>query len=189
MKTGGGYGPRLLSVLVADGLRVHTCPKTASTSISKAMSGLKKWHENPEDVGGEYRWMVVRHPLDRLVSAYCHFCLGAQLGIIGMGIRKGMSFGDFLHIALRNPYGDKHLTPQFMFAGPRKFDRLCRLENLSKEWIELRKMFPLLRPIQVRNKSHHDPWPGFYTSVQRTAAELAYAADMALFESSDPFPQ
>lgn len=174
------------TVLVTPGLRVHTCPKNASTSISKAMKGLKKWHANPEDAGGEYRWMAVRHPLDRLVSAYCHFCLGAQLGIIQMGICKGMPFGDFLHTALSNPYGDKHLTPQFMYAGPRKFDRLCRLENLAKEWIDLRKMFPLLRPIQVRNKSHHDPWTGFYTPAQRKAAELIYAADMALFESSSP---
>lgn len=171
------------TVLVADGLRVHKVFKVASATISDAMSSVAVRMARPEERGQEYRWMVCRHPLDRLVSVFTYFCTGRYLGRIEMGICKGMPWDDFLHVALGNPYGDKHLRPQIIAAGPYPLDKLCWLEDLTEEWEVLRERFSYLLPLKWLMKTEHKPWQEYYTPSQRIRAEVIYAHDLVLYES------
>lgn len=171
------------TVLVADGLRVHKIFKVASATISDAMSNMFIRNAEPEEEGLEYRWMVCRHPLDRLVSAFTFFCTGKYEGYITMGVCKGMPWVDFLRVVLNNPYGDKHFRPQFIAAGPHKIDKLCRLENLAEEWEVLQKRFSGLFSLKWLQKTEHEPWPTYYTTKQRVLAEAVYSRDMTLYES------
>jgi len=148
------------------------------------MKGWARSRASPTEAGPEYRWGVVRHPLDRLVSAHSYFCRGEQPGVIKMGICRGMPWDDFLHTALSNPYGDKHLRPQHINIGPHRFDRLGRLENLSAEWIELQKRFPALGNIRWLTKTGHGAWETYYTDEQRKRAETVFAADVELYARS-----
>ncbi len=172
------------TVLVADGLRVHKNFKVASATLSDAMSNVFIRNANPEEEGPEYRWMVCRHPLDRLVSAFTFFCTGQYEGHVGMGVCRGMPWVDFLRVVLNNPYGDKHFRPQFIAAGPHRIDKLCRLEHLVEEWEVLRKQFTGLFPLKWLQKTEHASWKEYYTAKQRVLAEAVYTGDMTLYESA-----
>ncbi len=183
----------MMTTIAVEGLRVHHSPKVAFTSTCFAIPNAR--YVKAEEEGPEYRWMVVRHPLDRLVSCWAFFCqsedktrLGSQHSLISAGCYRGMPFDEFLDAILSNPAVNMHTMAQVRFAGPHKFDRICRLVNLQAEWAALRKMFPCLTAIDVRNRSIHDEWESYYTPAHRQRAERVYAADMALFEASDPNP-
>ena len=176
------------NVMLIDGLRVHTVPKVGSASIDKALRRFTNRHASPDEPGEEYRWMVVRHPLDRLVSAWAYFCKkdGPPKTMQGIGTFSWMPFGEWLERVLPDPSVNSHVQPQVDFKGPFRMDRLCRLENLNSEWKALRGRFPCILPVERWNKTTHDPWPSYYTPAQRSAAERAFAADIDLYESSTP---
>jgi hypothetical protein len=183
---------RMKNVMVVDGLRVHICPKVATASISAAMHGTKYRHVFPEEQGPEYRWMCVRHPLDRLVSFWSFFCksdtdheIKGQHDVLKLGYRYQMPFNEFLDIALQHHYLNAHTSKQTHFAGKNSFDRLCRLENLPQEWAILQEKFPfLVKPLPLTHKSKHDNWQEYYTSSQRSRAEKVFFEDVGLYENA-----
>ena len=67
------------NVLVFGGLRIHTVPKVASTSISAAMATSDFRRATPHEESDDWRFMVVRHPLERLVSAWQFFTPAKRL--------------------------------------------------------------------------------------------------------------
>ena len=184
------------NVLVADGLRVHICPKVASASISAAMIGVRYNHTFTEEEGPEYRWMVVRHPLDRLVSCWAFFCnsetpleIDGQHDIKTLGYRYGMPFDEFLDIAIESHAKNAHTEKQILYAGNHKFDRLCRLENIAAEWSALRKRFLMLkRPLIVTHQSKHGHWSEYYSDLQSEKAMNVFAEDLELYHRADKNP-
>ena len=180
------------NVMVAKGLKIHFCPKVASRSISDAMYKVRYRLEYPIASGG-YHWMVVRHPLDRLVSCWAFFCNGPNKAVLSnalaisdqevaepIGYKHGMTFGAFLNIALRKHDLNLHTVKQVEFAG--HLDHICRLENLEEEWAVLIERFPFLRPLAHANKSDHNEWPKHYSSIDRQRAEEVFSEDVELFE-------
>ena len=183
----------LRNVMVADGLRVHICPKVATASISAAMHGVMYHHESPFQNGDEYRWMCVRHPLDRLVSCWAFFCnaptnheIKGQHDVLKLGYKHQMSFSDFLDIALDKHELNAHTRKQVRYTGGQKFDRLCRLENLPYEWKRLQERFSFLKqPLPLTHQSRHNGWQEYYTDEQREMAEDVFADDLALFREAE----
>ena len=71
------------------------------------MQGLPGFRREPvNDPGPEYRFGVVRHPLDRLVSCWAYFCRDGRISnqpkMRQIGYRHAMSFDEFLDVALAN---------------------------------------------------------------------------------------
>lgn len=132
--------------------------------------------------------MVVRHPLDRIVSAWAFFCKDDPTRIDyvlkDIGYQLGMTFDAFLEICLKRHHENRHTRKQVYFAGPHKIDHLCPLERLSEDWALLRERFPNLNSIEHNHISEHDHWSSYYDSSQRKAAEAVFAEDINLFQKT-----
>lgn len=162
------------TVIPLDGLRVHTCLKVGTTSFLKAFSDIPL--EYPDDPGEGYRFMVVRHPLDRLVSRW------AML----QDTRKAEPFPRFLERVLSDPWQDTHTRPQVAYVGPVPMDELAPFEHLSRAWEGIRRRFsPLNLPrLGHHRASHHVPWEHHYNNTMRQSAEAIYADDTTLYQTA-----
>jgi len=171
-------------------LRVHLIPKTASASLYKAFHQEKRAYLAPaSDDGGEYRFMPVRHPLDRLVSIYAYFCMGDGLNgqpqVGKLGYYKTMPFAAFLDVVSERHWENIHTRKLVEFAGPREADRYAPYERLQEEWTALRAKFPktkMMRELPVLHRTRHMPWESYYTPETRKRTETVFADDLALYE-------
>jgi len=175
---------------LAGQIRVHTAPKVASDAVVKALHGLHGWsRERVDDAGPEYRFGVVRHPLDRLVSGWAYFCLGDRMknqpALREIGYFDRMPFEEFLRIATASHWMNQHTRKQVDFIGSQPFDRLVRIENLTDAWEDLRKIFPNIRRIVRRNTSEHGHWKTYFSADMAEFAERVYSEDLALYHRAE----
>lgn len=184
---------QLNTVLIIPKLRIHVINKVASTSIRMALkaSGLNYSTAYPEDRGYEYRWMCVRHPLERLVSAWAFFCNQPEDGLkfkprlLEMGYRNGMQFYEFLEVALIHHSEDPHTMAQVHFKGPHSINRICRLENIEDEWWSLQDKFPLItESLEVVHKTEHYEWERYYSRKQRDITSRLFQSDIYLYDNA-----
>jgi len=181
------------NVMLCHGLRIHICPKVATASISGGTHRQVICHVPPDMPGEEYRWMCVRHPLDRLVSAWAFFCnsetdaeITGQHDIEPLGYYWGMPFDEFLDLALEKHDLNNHTKMQVTFAGPHEFDKLARFENLAVEWEKLRKHIPYLHKLKHTHKSEHDAWMDYYEdSKMWNKAMDTFRADVELYGKAE----
>lgn len=177
------------SVVLLDGLRVHFNYRVASTRIGSSFKNVVR-QVYPDESGDEYRFMAVRHPLDRIVSAWtCFYApgrLASQPELQQAGFTAGMSFNEFLDLVLVSHEVNRHTCYQTNFKGPHTIDLLIRVDMLVEAWPGLVERFPhCLKPLsKMVNASAHGDWQGYYTRVMRTLAETEFACDMALFEDA-----
>ena len=135
--------------------------------------------------------MAVRHPLDRIVSAWAFFCaddgrqVDRQPGLKSIGYYHSMPFDEFLDICLDRHNENAHTRKQSVFAGPHEIDWLCRLADLPVRWERLRGMFTKIKEIHVSHRSEHDKWETYYSKEQRARAESEFSDDVALFERAE----
>lgn len=181
---------RSLSVMLFDGLRYHACPKVASTAIAVSFRTIAEWR-TPEDPGDEYRFMIVRHPLDRLVSAWSFFCDPLRTTMENnpefqrIGYWKGMGFDDFLEIALKRHGDNIHTRKQINYAGPHEIDLLVPLENLPEAWEMLSQKFDYLKPLVHNHTSNRKrDWKDYYDYDTRKAAESIFEEDIELYRKA-----
>lgn len=172
------------SVIVLENLRIHTIPKVASSSIIDAAQTMQFAY--PEEVGLQKRFMVVRHPLDRLVSTWAFFLKGSRPGgneLTHLGYEPDCSFDAFVDYCLDMHDANKHTRMQWLYKGP-WLVKTVKFENLKPEWEALRERFPELTPLRARNPSTHDGWKRYYTPELRRIAEKHFAADMVLYHEA-----
>lgn len=177
-------------IVLPNRVRIHTAPKCASASISAAMHRSGYVHAFPEDEGPEPRLMAVRHPLDRIVSAWAFFCspdtpedVTKQPGLIRIGYYKGMPFNDFLDVCLERHNENAHTRKQSIFAGPHEIDWPVRLDQLPDVWEKMREKFGLKAMVHS-HKSAHDDWVNYYDEASRKRAEKKFAEDVDLFRAA-----
>lgn len=183
--------PLPVSVFVFPGhLRVHTVNKCASGAISQACAG-QAFSEKPDTPGDEFRFMCVRHPLDRIVSNWAYFTQSktsffSQGSVFyDIGYRRLQPFDDFLEVCLKHHQENHHTRFQDDFRGGQDIDTLVRLDALSEAWDALRNDFwelglkPLPVDVHVTERSH---WLNYYTPQQRQRAQDVFAVDMNLWE-------
>ena len=183
---------RMRTVIVLPGhLRIHFAPKCASAAINSGVHGSGYHPAFPDDEGPEPRFMAVRHPLDRIVSAWAFFCddeknfISKQHSLQDLGYKFKMTFEEFLPICLRWHYKNAHTRKQIVFAGPYHIDYLVNLENLDNVWGELQKKIPLLKPMNRSHVSVHKPWEEYYSNESRSYAEDVFREDVELFERAN----
>lgn len=179
---------RIKNVIVAGGLRYHLVPKVASSSITQAIKINPQRSVFPEEVGEGHRFMVVRHPLDRLVSMWTFFCFDHDRlnsnGIGELGYTWEMPFDKFLeNVYVQYPY-NQHTEKQVVLKGPHYIHDLIRLENLQSFWPTLQEKFPGLRPLGHNHKTDHKPWQEYYSPEQRKEAEEVFKEDIKLYEGA-----
>jgi hypothetical protein len=172
-------------------LRIHLIPKVASGTINAAFMPRKGAHERtvttPNDPGSEFRMAFVRHPADRLVSAWGYFCnsptdqeIVAQQNLVKLGYRHGMPLQEFIEMALEMHNLDPHTSMQCHRIGDEPFDLISPLNRLHPVWTSLVKAFPLcVRPLpqqkvhaSSRDKAEipHDLFKAIETEFEKDVA-------------------
>ncbi len=124
-----------------------------------------------------FSWGFVRHPLDRLVSAYA-------AGQYSGWIKESESFDTWVRqIEL---FTRAHVTPQSYFlcdlAGHVLVDFVGRFELLHNDWFHVCRSLKIdYRPLEHINKRNRGPWRSYYDkSLRRYATEL-FRRDFEVF--------
>lgn len=178
------------NVIVFDRLRIHWSPKVAHQAINQALGYQHVETAYPDEPGPQKRFMAIRHPLDRLVSAWAFFLDGKTEAdnneLILLGYRPGCTFDEFLDRVLVDYDDDIHTAPQSRNAGPFPIDYAVKFEDLPAAWAWLREAYPetQLGPLLVRNASRHAPWTAYYNVTTRAKAEQVFANDLKLWENA-----
>ena len=158
-------------------LTIGTTHKVASTTFANALGKRQKfleYHTPPKD---KPVLLVVRHPLDRLVSAYEWFVHSPANIIPGGGARRFgyIDFSQFL--AHTDKHANMHWTPQtYQHENWREFEFLLPLEELSNWWPA-----ELGEPLH-RKKTKRKPWQEYYTAEERKRYEKKYIEDIICYE-------
>ena len=165
-----------------DDLLIHIVPKVASTSIQKACRAYRLQRFSVADSYPFKRWMVVRHPLDRLVAVWAFFTQTDKPPAKFYEDYIGFSFKSALPLFLERRLEDRHLMPQNLIKG--RHDVECvAYENLADGWEELRGRYPWLKPLGWIHKSNRNAdWQGYYTPQMMRLAESAYSEDLELWK-------
>jgi len=172
--------------VVRGGLRVHLIPKVAHSSIGNTIGESVIDTVYPWEESEDYRVMVVRHPLDRIVSSWAFFtrerpthCLTKYM----LNKCEDESFEQWCLAVLDNYDYDQHFDKQVIFAGGQAIDALIKMENLNKEWPAIASRFHL-PAIRFENQSKHDHWSTYYTPELRRKAEAVFSTDIILYNSA-----
>lgn len=140
-------------------------PKTAGSSICAVIGD--DWHEHRRaSETPEPRFAFVRHPLDRLVSAY-QFMRGSTPEKLWRV--ADCSFREFIerdHLFLRSQ--SWWLDDDVRFIG--------RFERLHEDFTRISD-----KPLPHLQASRRRPWPEYFTDETRAIAEHRYAEDFARF--------
>ena len=174
--------------VVKGGLRAHLVPKVAHSAIAYAI-GEKQIGQRvePDQPSDDTRLMVVRHPLERIVSAYTFFCkerLYAPFneGMANLGYKRDMLFNEFLDHLLVHYDENVHTKKQADFTGGNHIDILIPIDKLNDAWPRIAAKYNLdsLKEVQA-NKSNHSGWEEYYTTEQRERAEQVFKEDIELY--------
>lgn len=163
-------------------------PKVAATSIRSAIGvpTPPKWRSSVAEAkrSGHYVAAFVRHPLDRLVSAWANKCApgGISQTLRSERFREGMSFLRFVRHATRAHRWerDHHLRPQSQFFLPDQVDFLGRYETLAEDWSRLAAEFGL-GELPHKNRSEHKEWRAHYCEEALDLALSVYREDIQVF--------
>ena len=173
--------------VVKGGLRVHLIPKVAHSALSYSIRDKQLYRTSPEEDSEDTRFMVVRHPLDRIVSAWSFFCKERHHapfneGMAKLGYSRTMSFSEFLDHLLEHHDKNVHTMKQIKFTGGQDIHILIPIEKLNEKWPELVEAYGL-SPFQnsLANSSQHEDWMSYYTPEQRVQTEEVFQEDLNLY--------
>ncbi len=171
------------------GLRVHLIPKVAHSQLAHAINDRENQSRTVvTEPSEDKRLMVVRHPLDRIVSAYTFFCKTRldypfNKGMENIGYTREMTFDEFLHNLLKRHSENCHTIKQIEYTGGHEIDYLIPIEKLNEAWPEIAKRYNLKAlEVDKRNASNRNGgWEEYYTDEQRELAEEVFKEDLELY--------
>lgn len=127
---------------------------------------------------GAFAFAVVRHPLDRLVSAFADKVLHGAPGLTPdwYALRH---FPDFVHRIVSTPPEalNEHMRPQSCFLGRLPFDGFLRFERLQEDWRLVQERTGCKQPLVKRNASKHQAYRDYFDDALAREAAGYYAED------------
>ena len=166
-------------------LGIYTVFKNAHSAIELATNGLGCTRHKPEDGAGNYKFFVIRNPLDRLVSGWSFFTKKpVKDSYKALGLYQGMGFDEFADIILEDPSVNPHFDHQWKFLGGHKMDKICPIEQLNEQWVWLSEEFTLNPLPNNFNKSYRSVFGKYYSKALRKKAEYVFKQDLELYNSS-----
>ena len=185
----------MTKIIHHNGLGFVIIPKCGGSSIKTAMRdgmGLQpnggihvdKRLNITNSVADLFTAAFIRHPLDRLVSAWANKIhsesyMERRLG--KHGFRLNMPFDEFVR-HVEGHCWDAHIQPQCKFL-PVGTNLVARFERMAEVWPEIQAKFPWLPDLPHENKTEHAPWESMYTPETREIAERIYQQDLELWHS------
>ena len=173
-------------------------PKTGGTSIRKGL--WKKNYEGPafgrvpEDWHRHFKFAFVRHPLDRMVSAYKMFSQGA-VGDVEWGLPKDarpLTFAEFVDIVTdesiifderRFTFEERirhHAIPQtHPFNALGEADFVGRYETLDEDFRKVAARVGITGDLPLMHYTSRRPWQDFFTPETEKRSRAFYAEDFA----------
>jgi len=194
-------------LLPAQKLLYVPVPKVANRSIKAALAaaaGLPfEDGQEPDfqtvpltavpDLTDYFRFTIVRHPLDRLVSCYAQkivlYARQLQMPLLfwryGRRFWPEMSFAEFVTAVATIPdrRADRHFRSQHMFVYPQgklAVDYVGRFEKLAQDWAQVQQQTGL-GPLPHFNPSPHKPFTEMYTPELVQTATARYQQDVEMF--------
>lgn len=157
----------------AMGLAVAQIPKAGLVSLQKALgkSFPTKPNNDPELLAIPRRVAFVRHPVERLRSAYSFFCRLKAEGIQHSSGANISSWESFVDQVLAGKHDDEHWRPQVEHIGTVP-NIIHRLEDIDRHWHKYSD-----NPITRENTSPRQPTNDYRINDLR----VKYAADMHLW--------
>jgi hypothetical protein len=171
-------------------------PKTGGTSIRKGV--WKKNYEGPafwrvpDEWRGHFKFAFVRHPLDRLVSAYKMFSEGA-IGDADWQLpadRRDLTFPEFIEIVLdetiifderRATFEEKirhHTIPQtHPFNALADADFVGRYENLAQDFEVVARQVGVKPPLPRMHYTLRGDWREFFSPEIEARCRRFYEED------------
>lgn len=171
-------------------------PKTGGTSIRKGV--WKKNYEGPafgsvpDHWRGFFKFAFVRHPLDRLVSAYKMFSEGA-IGDQDWSMasdHRDLTFEEFLDIVMdetiifderRSTFEEKirhHTIPQtHPFNALADADFVGRYENLEKDFQFVAERVGALRHLPRMHYTRRGHWQDYFSPALEERCRAYFAED------------
>lgn len=193
--------PRLIA-LPGEQLAFCLMGKVANTSVKNAVlsslgrperfapeQGVLPWHalQFLKSTEGYRVLAMVRHPLDRLVSAWADPLLMRTILCRIPGITPDMGFAAFARrvVALPDRGLDHHLRSQTALLRGltvRAAD-IGRLEDMPVTWCKFQEIVMQhggrLADLQRHHVGHREPWRKFYDTDLRRLVERRYDEDIA----------
>lgn len=136
---------------------------------------------------GYFKFAVVRHPLDRLVSAYLFYRKWDHPSTDAVRALSG--FEEFVHSEFfaadrRNATRPAGSQTAFLWDGGLAVDLVCRFESLTDDMARVASRlglgdFPAALPqLNATERTH---WEDYYTPASQEVAMSAYRDDFATF--------
>ena len=134
-----------------------------------------------------YKCVVVRHPLDRYVSAYSFLAEqkpGDRFWVSDFHERGfALSYRDINQLAtdgVPQLLSFLHFRPQWQWVEGWKMDCVLRFERLAQDWEAIRAKFNA-GPLPWLNRSHYGPWQKVLSPEAQSSLRSAYARDFEQF--------
>ena len=146
-----------------------------------------------------FSFSFVRNPFDRLIAAYNNKVLEIEeppLPMLQMGVKHGMSFGDFLQVLVNTPLEkfDVHVIPQneLLCLGNKIVPKFIgRVEHINEHWESLREIvsrhgIELMESLPQKNvrRNERRSLHSYFKEDHLIETTLSlYAKDISLFYS------
>lgn len=166
--------------------------KVAGTSFLVAFRQQDDVEETEKFNTNRFKFVFVRNPFDRIVSAYKHVIQkGAWKNIDdNPELYAQMEFGEFIDVISKQEIRNMnlHFRPQWTFI-PVKPDYVGRFEHINKDFVEIMQKIGLNSSIQLphKNFTRKTNYQDFYDEKSRKAVVKIYRKDFDMFKYNKKF--
>lgn len=156
---------------------IATTHKVASTTLAWSLGSMNQFLEYSEPPADKPVILVVRHPLDRLVSAFEWFVRGPH-NIVPHSNGRRFGYIDFpAFVMYAETHMDMHWTPQtYQHPNWRSFE-LLPLEHL-RDWWPADQFGELMH----RKQTQRGPWDLYFDDKLKAQCEKLYSEDIECYE-------